>query len=489
MRSRWPLVLILAFAGGAVLGPALVMRDAPEQTAAPPPAAVRGAATLTSLRAGRAVPEEGTPEGVDASRRTAIVRAAERVSASVVGIRTVKEEPPARSLWDEMFLQRRGPRMGLGSGFIISAEGLVLTNEHVVRGASEVRITLGDGRVIPVEVVGFDQLTDLALLRPLEPPATRLAVAPIGSSTELLIGEWVVAIGNPYGSLLANPEPTVTAGVVSGVGRNIIPQGNSAGGYYLDMIQTDASINPGNSGGPLVNALGQVVGVNSSILSETGGNVGLGFAIPIDRALRIAEDLLERGSARRVWVGVDVTESGGDAWQASAVVIHAVAPGSPAEAAGLQPGWVIRGVGERPVRTVLDWEARLLDARVGESLQVAVHDGRRERTLRLDTRDLPSITAARVRALREFDLVTLTPAIRSERDLRSERGALVVGLTDAARGVGFRAGDLIVAINRMPVQSAEDAARLMERVAGRGTILAVVERAGRAVTLSFSVRG
>lgn len=484
-------MLILAFGGGAALGPALALRQAPAEPETEPVsvATTAGRGGLVGLRPETPAPAAVTQADVEASRRTAIVRAAERVAPAVVGIRTVKEGPPVRSLWDEMFLQRRGPQVGLGSGFIISAEGLVLTNEHVVRGASEVRVTLGDGRIIPVEVVGFDQLTDLALLRPLDRPDAGLPVAPIGSSTDLLIGEWVLAIGNPYGSLLANSEPTVTAGVISGVGRNIIPQGTTAGGYYLDMIQTDASINPGNSGGPLVNALGQVVGVNSSILSETGGNVGLGFAIPIDRALRIAEDLLARGSARRVWVGVDVTESRGDAWQASEVVVQAVAPGSPAQAAGLRPGWIIRRVGERPVRTVFDWEARLLDARVGEPFRVTMHDGRQERTVALATRDLPSLTAERVRALREFELVTLTPAIRSERDLRSERGALIVALTDAARSVGFREGDLIVAINRVPVQSAEDAARLMEGVAGRGTVLAVVERGGRAVTLNFSVRG
>ena len=427
-------------------------------------------------------------EGVAASRRTAIVLAAERVAPAVVSVNVRRREVvQPRSIWESFFLPP-GERevSGLGSGFIIREDGLVLTNEHVVRGASEVIVTLSDGRSFDAEVVGTDEVNDLALVRVLG--ASGLPVAPLGTSDDLMIGEWVVAIGNPLGYLLSNYEPTVTAGVVSGVGRNIIPDGNGEGGYYLDMIQTDASINPGNSGGPLVNALGEVVGVNSSILSRSGGSEGLGFAIPIDRARRIAMDLLDDGRVRRSWVGIEVeparTRGGGRVAQ---VRIGAVAPGSPAADAGLRPGMVLRNAGGKPIRTPLDWEAVLLDAPVGRALEVTVDDGGRERVLRVVPADLPSVTAERIRALSDFELVTLTPSIRAERRITSEQGALIVSLSSVARQIGLREGDVILQINRVPVATAEDAARLLQRLAGRGPVRVFFERQGRIGSVYFYV--
>ena len=179
----------------------------------------------------------------------------------------------------------------------------------MIRGAQEIRVTLPDGRDFAAELVGADGLTDVAVLRV---EAENLPVAPLGTSQGLLIGEWTVAIGNPFAYLLSNSEPTVTAGVVSAVGRHIIPSSQDQG-FYLGMIQTDASINPGNSGGPLVNALGEVIGVNTSIFSRSGGSEGLGFAIPIDRALRVADDLIQFGEVRRAWTGVEVEAVEADA--------------------------------------------------------------------------------------------------------------------------------------------------------------------------------
>jgi serine protease Do len=340
--------------------------------------------------------------------------------------------------------------------------------------------------------VGRDELTDLALLRITDRAATNLAEAPLGRSDDLVIGEWVVAIGNPFGFLLSNSEPTVTAGVVSGVGRNIIPGGDASRGYYLDMIQTDASINPGNSGGPLVNAQGVVIGVNSSIISESGGNVGLGFAIPIDRARRIADALQREGQVRRAWVGIEVHAAEPNRFGRSQFVeIGAVAPGSPAERAGLRPGQRIDSVAGRRVRTPWDWEARMLDTRVGDALPVTVVEGTRPRTVSIATQDLPSVTAERVRAGGDFTFVTLTPSIRAERGLRNEAGALIVGLSEAAREViGLQEGDLIVAINRTPVRSGEDAATFLQQLAGRGRVEVVVERPGQGLLArSFVIRG
>ncbi len=429
---------------------------------------------------------------LETERRTAIVRASERAAPAVVSVNVVRRAvAQPRSLFESFFLGPGVPResAGLGSGFVIDGpRRLVLTNEHVVRGAAEVVVTLGDGRDFTAEIVGTDELTDLALLRITDSAARDLQAAPIGTSADLVIGEWAIAIGNPFGFLLSNSEPTVTAGVISGVGRNIIPNGDASGGYYLDMIQTDASINPGNSGGPLVNALGEVIGVNSSIISESGGSVGLGFAIPIDRAIRISEALLREGRVRRVWVGAEVTVSEPNRFgRSQSVDISNVVAGSPAQQAGLRVGQRVARVNGRPVRTPWDWEARLLDTRVGEALEVTVVESGRERTLSIAAQDLPSLTAERVQALRDFEFVTLTPAIRAERGLRSESGALIVGLSESARAIGLREGDLIVMVNRSQVATAQDAAQLLRALAGRGQVRVIFERNGRMLQSFFSI--
>jgi serine protease Do len=422
---------------------------------------------------------------IAASRRTAIVRAAERVAPAVVSVNVIRRETvQPRTLYEQFFLPPGAERQvqGLGSGFIIHQDGLVLTNEHVVKGATEVVVTLSDGRDFAAEVVGTDEVNDLALLR-LATEGVALPIAPLGDSRDLLIGEWVVAIGNPFGYLLSNTEPTVTAGVVSGIGRNIIPTEDEARGYYLGMIQTDASINPGNSGGPLVNAEGEVIGVNSSIFSRSGGSEGLGFAIPIDRARHVVLDLIDDGVVRRPWTGLELEPSNPNRFGRSREVrVAGVAPGSPAEKAGLARGMVVRAVNHLALRTPLDWEAAMLEVGVGDTIRLAVGDAG-DRVVRLVTRDLPSLTAERVGALEEFELVTLTPAIRSERGLSNQQGALIVGLSPNVHAkLGLREGDLIVAINRYPVASAEEAASLLGRlqaVGGRVAVRMLVERTGR----------
>ncbi|HEX8394044.1 MAG TPA: trypsin-like peptidase domain-containing protein [Longimicrobium sp.] len=426
---------------------------------------------------------------VQDSRRTAIVAAAERVAPAVVSVNVVRRERVVpRTVWEEMMLPPGAERQeaGLGSGFIISREGLVITNEHVVRAASEVVVTLPDGREFDADVVGADEVNDLALIRIRN--GTNLPVAPLGNSDGLMTGEWVIAIGNPFGFVLSNPEPSVSAGVVSAIGRNIVG-GNGQRSLSLDLIQTDASINPGNSGGALVNALGEVVGVNSSILSSTGGSEGLGFAIPINRARRIALDLADDGKARRAWIGAEVEPVRAEGpRRLAAVRISSVVPGSPAERGGLRAGMTVAAVGAKRIRTPLDWQAGQLNAAYGEPLQIAVVENGRERTLTVRPGDLPSANAARIQALRDFQLVTLTPAIRAERGLQSEQGALIVGLSDAARQLGLREGDLILQINRERVSTAEGAASLLGQLGGRAVVM-YVERDGRIAGTQFMLGG
>jgi serine protease Do len=439
-------------------------------------------------------------DSVDAIRRTALVRAAQRVAPSVVSVNILAQEAvQPTSLFESLLVPPGAERevAGLGSGFIVDARGLVLTNEHVVHGATQIVVTLSDGRDFPAKVVGTDDVNDIALLR-LELPegADPLPVAPLGNSDSLMIGEWVVAIGNPFGFLLSNTEPTVTAGVVSGVHRNIIPdreqaEGGGEGGYYLDMIQTDAAINPGNSGGPLVNALGQVIGVNSSILSKSGGNEGLGFAIPIDRARRVAADLVDDGHVNRPWVGLQVDTAETDQWGHShAVRIANVAPGSPAAKAGIRPGSILVAVGKREIHTPLDWNAVMLDAGVGKPLTLTLRRDGRDQAIEVAPTNLPSMSATRVQALSDFQLVTLTPAIRAERNLANSHGALIVGLSqDAQQQLGLEQGDLIVQINQTPIRTAEQAAALLRRLAGGAAVQMLIERHGQLFAVWFTVGG
>ena len=424
---------------------------------------------------------------VDQSRRTAIVEAATRVAPAVVTVNVIRalEVRPA-TLWESFFLPPRVSRRstGLGSGFVISDEGIVLTNEHVVRDADRILVTLPDQRDLETALVGTDPVTDVAVLRV---EGEELPTAPLGSSGGLLIGEWVVAIGNPFGNLFSNSEPTVTTGVVSATGRHIIPASGDQG-FYLGMIQTDASINPGNSGGPLVNVLGEVIGVNSSIFSRGGGSEGLGFAIPIDRALRVAEDLIQYGEVRRAWVGFDVEAVEADAFGRSrGVRVGRVAPGSPADIAGLRPGLHLLEAGGRSLSAPLDFQNVLLDLRAGDEVTFGTEGGS---SVRIRTEALPSVQAERIRILEDLELITLTPEVRAERGVRSEAGALVVGISPELQGqLGFRTGDVILQVNNARVTTAEQAAQVLRRLRGRGGIQIYLERGGGLQSVSFYWRG
>ena len=313
--------------------------------------------------------------------------------------------------------------------------------------------------------------------------------APLGTLRDLTIGEWVVAVGNPYAYLLGNSEPTVTAGVVSAVGRNLLPTRDQPGAY-VDMIQTDAAINPGNSGGLLANALGEVVGVNSSIFTNSGGSVGIGFAIPIERALRVARELVEHGSVRRAWVGMDVTGSDDlRGWKkAGGLAVTQVAESSPASEAGLRAEDVIVSAGGRPVRTFLDWEAVKLDVGPGDSLIVRFLRGGRERETGLRVAALPTSEAERISIL-DLELITVTPAIQQERRLSQHYGALIYGIGDAAaRATGLRSGDVILLINRRRTSRAEEVRDMLNRASARAAIRVYFERRGRLRSTDFSVR-
>jgi serine protease Do len=415
----------------------------------------------------------------NSSRSTALVAAADRVSPAVVSINVnSRQQAPRRSPWDFFFVPE-GARIvqGYGTGFVLRPDGIIVTNQHVVSNAQRVVVTLSDGSDLPATVLGEDPLTDIAVLKV---QRNNLPTVTLGRSTDLMIGEWVVALGNPYAYLLGNSEPSVSVGVVSATGRNILPGGDQAG-LYLDMIQTDAAINPGNSGGPLTNALGEAVGVNSSIFSNSGGSVGLGFAIPIERAVRVAEEIIRRGSVRRAWVGLEVQGAGAmrDWKSQGGVVVSSVAPDGPAARAGVRRNDVLIEANGRRLRNYLDWEAVKLDLHVGDAVQVSVRNGRGGTSRRIVTGDLPTVTAEKITVLQDLQLINVTPAIQAERSIRSEQGALIFNLSPAvSRATGLRAGDVILAIDRTPVRNASEVSSLLNVRPGQ-VIRIYVEREGQ----------
>jgi serine protease Do len=293
-----------------------------------------------------------------------------------------------------------------------------------------------------------------------------------------MIGETVIAIGNPFGL-----SHTVTTGVVSALNRTIRGSNERV---YTDFIQTDASINPGNSGGPLINADGQVVGINSSIFSHSGGSEGLGFAIPINRAMRIAEELIAHGRIRRPWIGVDVVESQVETLRAP--VVRRVAPESPAGRAGLQAGDILVQLNDEAIKGPVDWTVALYDTPVNSDVTLRyVRSGSLERvTLRVD--EIPSERAERVQVIEGLEVIDVTPEIAVERSLTLEHGALITNISrDASRISGLVAGDVILGINRSEVTKGADVAELIRYYAG-GRIVVTFHRSGQTVYSAFVIR-
>lgn len=446
---------ILALMFGLFLAACRGERDAAAQQVVPPPA----------------------PRAIDASRRTAIVDASARVAPAVVSVRVTLPQPRP-SFYEQMFTQQpQGTPQSFGTGFILRSDGIVITNQHVVANAQQITVTLADGTDVEGRLLGEDPLTDIAVIK-IE--RKNLRVVAVGRSRDLMIGEWAIALGNPYSFLLGNSEPTVTAGVISATGRNILPTGNQSGSY-LDMIQTDAAINPGNSGGPLTNALGEVIGVNSSIFSENGGSVGLGFAIPIERAVRVAEEIIRNGTVRRAWIGLSVAPTAGTGeWkQNGGVPVGEVAAGGPAARAGIRTGDVLMEANGRALRNYLEWDAVQLDLHVGDSVSVVGKSRGETFTRRIVTGDLPSVTAQKVRVLQNLDLITVTPAIQAERSIRTAAGALIYSLPqDVADQTGLARGDVIIGINNQALHTAEEVGRALQAMRPGSAFILNIERGG-----------
>ena len=473
--------------------------------------------TMLAGTAAVAVPSQAVPpQSVTAAAETGVLPSslaplAERVSPAVVTIsatRTVMDAEsaaprklpfPPDSPFEEFFRDfggpdgpgqpEQGPRGGtsVGSGFIIDGAGHVVTNNHVVEGGQDIKVTLHDGTELPATVVGRDAKTDLALLKVAsDKDLPHLA---FGDSDKARVGDWVVAIGNPFGL-----GGTVTTGVVSARGRNI------NAGPYDDFIQTDAAINRGNSGGPMFNLNGEVIGINTAIFSPSGGSVGIGFAIPSNLAKHVVAQLKEHGVVERGWLGVRIQPvtpeiaEGLGLEKAQGALVAEVTPGSPAAKAGVRQGDVVTRFDGKPIDNVRDLTRHVADTAVGSDAKVEVLRKGKETTLttRIEKQaEEPQVASADGDdaqeqqaghpALQGLKLATLDPEMRKQLGLgRDAKGVVVVGVSPKAGPLPVQRGDLIQRVGGDEVSSPAELARKVAEAgkAGRKSVLLLVNRQG-----------
>jgi serine protease Do len=449
--SSWPLVVGLLL---SVVSPPAFAGDKPPQ--APPEEALRYANALS----------------------TAFGYAAETISPSVVTIRVVKHFKAAarggngaglpqlpeglpfdndllRRFFGDRFQNQLPPQEGMGSGVIVSADGYILTNNHVVGDADEVTVTLHDDRELHAEVVGRDPLSDLAVIRV---KAHDLPSAKLGNSEDIKVGEWVVAAGNPFGLL----SDSITAGIVSAKGRS-----NVRIVEYADFIQTDAAINPGNSGGPLVNLRGEVIGINTAIISRGGGNNGVGLAIPISMAKSVMESLISKGHVTRGWLGVGIQPLNEDMAHSfgydstEGVLIGNVIKNGPADEAGLKQGDIVTAFDGTKIKDTQQFRNLVAAAEPGNKAKLEVlRDGAKKSIsvkLALRSED-EEVAAAGQGDANELGLTVTNLTPEARRALGLDRDVEGVAITQvdpdsAAYRAGLREGQLVLDVQGTPVNS------------------------------------
>jgi serine protease Do len=361
----------------------------------------------------------------------------------------------------------------LGSGFIIDKEGYAVTNNHVIEDADKIRVILKDGKEFDAEIIGSDPSTDLALIK--IKPEIDLPFLKFGSSDDLKVGEWVVAIGSPFG--LAH---TVTAGIVSAKGRVI------GSGPYDDFIQTDASINPGNSGGPLLNMQGMVVGINTSIVA---GGQGIGFAIPVDLAKGIINQLKKHGSVTRGWLGVGIqnlTEEIANYYgikEVKGAFVMEVFPGDPADIAGIQPKDIIVEVNGNTVESSRDLTGLIANIGVGEEVEMKVIRNGEKKTFKVKIAkrkdDVAVVGKNEQNEYLGIHVSNVTSETARRFDIQAERGVLVTEVDPDSKGekAGVIGGDIIMEVNRTPVNDIKEYDREIQKVKSGETIQLFIKRA------------
>jgi len=379
----------------------------------------------------------------------------ERVTPAVVNIAVLQKSPEEQNplLRDPFFRRFFGvpeqsePQIAAGSGVIVDAKnGYVMTNAHVVKDAREIQITLKDNRRLPAKLVGADAGTDIALLKV---ESKNLVEAKFGDSDALQVGDFVIAIGNPFGL-----GQTATSGIVSALGRS----GLSMEGFE-HFIQTDAPINPGNSGGALINLKGELVGINSAIIGPAGGNVGIGFAVPVVMARAVMEQLIRFGEVRRGRLGISMQDvTGGEG-----ATVTEVVPGSPAAEAGLRKGDVVTGLNGRPVRGAAELRARLGVVPIGETVELRVLRGKEAQAVKARIGEIEKGKAvAGGQTIQELAGAAFAQAER--KGLPGRDRAVLVTAVEAdspAFSLGLRPGDLIIGVNQRRVTSVPELAKAL----------------------------
>ncbi|MBC7514647.1 MAG: DegQ family serine endoprotease [Herminiimonas sp.] len=363
---------------------------------------------------------------------------------------------------------------GVGSGFIMSADGYVLTNAHVVDGADEVYVTLTDKREFKAKIIGADKRSDVALVKIEGSNLPRLA---IGDSNKIRVGEWVIAIGSPFGL-----DNTVTAGIVSAKARDT--------GDYLPLIQTDVAVNPGNSGGPLINMRGEVIGINSQIYSRSGGYMGISFAVPIDEAMRVFEQLKTSGRVTRGRIGVQIGEVTKDVAEllglakAQGALVSRVEPGGPAEKAGLEAGDIILKFNGVPIEKSSDLPRMVGSIKPGTRSTVSVWRKGASRDLSLVVTELePEKLAKRddkktkpEAAANALGLAVADLPETQKRELKVDGGVVVEAAEGAAARAGFRAGDVILRLNNTDIKDARQFNGLVAKLEAKKLAVLLVRR-------------
>jgi serine protease Do len=433
--------------------------------AAPPPSAQVSPAAPPSPIGERQAQEHA------AALSAAFRYASRTIGPAVVNITSTMRAVPndRREQLDELFERyfgrpappdledRFAPPQGQGSGVIVRPDGYILTNQHVVADASEVKVTIETGREYDATVVGSDEETDLAVLRI---QATGLRAAGFADSDELEVGQWVLAVGNPFGL-----DHTVTAGIVSALGRP--PVGPAT--YYGNLIQTDAAINPGNSGGPLVDLDGRIVGINNAITTQTGTSMGIGFAIPGNMAQSVLDSLIKHGHVVRGWIGItmrdlrpqDAEQTG---YEGDGVIVTDVSPRSPAAEAGLGKDDIITAINGRPVESSMQLQNAVARRTPGTELEMTVRRAGRDQALRITLGERPPLAAliAAQSGVERYDglgLVVrqLTPELAEELKTVSESGVIVVEVDpDKWAGPWLREGDVIIEFGGHPIAAISD---------------------------------
>src|SRR5437899_6081512 len=475
--QRWAAPVVALSAGAALVGllPHLGFTGASR------------APLWSEQRTGAQTAQIQAPDWVRLSKQAkpAVVNVSTKLNAEAQARPELRGRPDERSFDD--FFKRffdEGPRRPVraaGSGFVLNANGFIVTNNHVVENAADIQVKLDDGRELPAKVVGRDAKTDLALLKV---DAAGLPVIPLGDSTALQVGEPVMAIGNPFGL-----EQTVTTGIVSATGRVI------GSGPYDNFIQTDASINPGNSGGPLINARGEVIGINTAIFSRGGGSVGIGFAVPSSLAKTVITQLADHGKVERGWLGVSIqpltkdlakTFTRGDS--TAGALVSSVIDGSPAAKAGVKTGDVIVEFDGKKVAKATDLPGIVADVPVGRDVPIVVTREGKEMRLNARIARLQDEAPAKVadtegKGQLGLSVQPLTPPMARELGLKVREGVLVRDVVDGGRAAeaGIRAGDVIVEINRQPVRTVEDLKARVDKQAKNEPMVLLVNRDGQAL--------